>query len=176
LLIELRTDWSYRFQNYPAGSLLAADYEEFLDGRGEVQVVFTPDAHTCLHHYAWTRDRLVVVTLADVASRVQVYTPGTWTAEPVADLPQNTNTTIAAADPLGDEIFLDSSGFDTPSRLLHGTAGGPLSEIKQAPSFFDSADLEVSQYFATSDDGTRVPYFVVGHRHRQGPGPTLLGG
>jgi prolyl oligopeptidase len=176
LLIELRTDWSYRFQNYPAGSLLAADYEEFLDGRGEVQVVFTPDAHTCLHHYAWTRDRLVIVTLADVASRVQVYTPGTWTAEPVADLPQNTNTTIAAADPLGDEIFLDSSGFDTPSRLLHGTAGGPLSEIKRAPSFFDSADLEVSQYFATSDDGTRVPYFVVGHRHRQGPGPTLLGG
>ncbi|WP_349270009.1 peptidase [Mycolicibacterium parafortuitum] len=176
LLIELRTEWTYGTQSYPAGALLAADYEQFLGGTAELQVVFTPDAHTCLHHYAWTRDRLVVVTLADVASRVEVYTPGVWTAEPVTGLPENTNTTIAAADHLGDEIFLDSSGFDTPSRLLYGPAGGDLVEIKRAPSFFDAADLEVTQHFATSDDGTAVPYFVVGHRHRKSPGPTLLGG
>lgn len=176
LLIELRTEWSYGTQPYPAGALLAADYEKFLAGTADLQVVFTPDEHTCLHHYAWTRERLVVVTLADVASRVQVYTPGVWTAEPVAGLPENTNTSIVAADPLGDEIFLDSSGFDTPSRLLYGTAGGDLDEIKRAPSFFDAADIEVSQYFATSDDGTAIPYFVVGHRHRTAAGPTLLGG
>ncbi|MDA2891693.1 prolyl oligopeptidase family serine peptidase [Mycolicibacterium sp. BiH015] len=176
LLIELRTEWQYGTQIYPAGSLLAAEYEKFLGGTAELQVVFTPDAHTCLHHYAWTRDHLVVVTLADVASRVAIYTPGAWTSQPVPGLPENTNTVIVGTDPLGDEIFLDSSGFLTPSRLLHGTAGGGLSEIKRAPSFFDASDLEVSQFFATSDDGTAVPYFVVGHRHRQAPGPTLLGG
>ncbi|VEG51530.1 prolyl oligopeptidase [Mycolicibacterium aurum] len=176
LLVELRTDWTYGTRAYPAGSLLAADYETFLAGTAEPQVVFTPDQHTSLHHYAWTRDRLVVVTLADVASRVQVYTPGSWTAEPVTGLPENTNTSVVAADPLGDEIFLDSSGFDTPSRLLHGAAGGELTEIKRAPSFFDAADIEVSQYFATSDDGTAIPYFVVSHRHRKSAGPTLLGG
>lgn len=176
LLVELRTDWTYGTQTYPAGSLIAADYEKFLGGTAELQVVFTPDAHTCLHHYAWTRDRLVVVTLADVASRVAVYTPDTWTSEPVSGLPENTNTVIVGADPLGDEIFLDSSGFITPSRLLYGTTGGEISEIKRAPSFFDASDLEVSQFFATSDDGTAIPYFVVGHRHREAPGPTLLGG
>lgn len=176
LLIELRTDWQYGRQSYRAGSLLAAPYEEFLAGTATLTTVFEPDAHTCLHHYAWTRDRLVVVTLADVASRVEVYTPGSWDAEPVRGLPENTNTVIAAADEDGDEIFLDCSGFDTPSRLLHGAAGGELREIKRAPSFFDAADLEVTQHFATSEDGTSVPYFVVGHRHRQGPGPTLLGG
>lgn len=176
LLVELRTDWRYGTQSYPAGALLAADYEKFLAGTADLQVVFTPDEHTCLHHYAWTRERLVVVTLADVASRVHVYTPGPWTAQPVAGLPENTNTSIVAADPLGDEIFLDSSGFDTPSRLLYGTAGGEIDEIKRAPSFFDAADIEVSQYFATSEDGTAIPYFVVGHRHRKATGPTLLGG
>jgi prolyl oligopeptidase len=51
-----------------------------------------------------------------------------------------------------------------------------LTEIKRAPAFFDSSDLEVSQYFATSDDGTAVPYFVVGQKNSQTPGPTLLGG
>jgi len=180
LLIELRTDWHYHYgsgaQHYPAGALLAADYDEFVSGTAELAVVFTPDPHTSLHHYAWTRDRLVVVTLADVASRVEVVTPGTWTSEPVAGLPANTNTAIVAVDHLGDEIFLDSSGFDTPSRLLYGTVGGTLDEIKRAPSFFDAADLSVNQYFATSDDGTAIPYFVVAHRHAQSPGPTLLGG
>ncbi|MGB2921773.1 MAG: prolyl oligopeptidase family protein [Mycobacterium sp.] len=181
LLIELRTDWYHGVDQYVAGSLLAANYEEFLAGTAELQVVFTPDEHTCLHHYAWTRDHLVVVTLADVASRVEVFTPGPWTREPVSGLPDNTNTVIVATDDLGDEMFLDSSGFDTPSRLRRGTVSGALGSgtlpvIKRAPSFFDAADLGVSQHFATSDDGTAIPYFVVGHRHRRGPGPTLLGG
>jgi prolyl oligopeptidase len=172
LLIELRTDWD----GYRAGSLLAADYDEFISGSAQLQVVFEPDEHTCLHHYAWTKDKLLVVTLADVASRVQVYTPGDWSSEPVPGLPDNTNTVIVAADDEGDEVFFDSSGFDTPSRLLHGTTGGELTEIKRAPSFFDAADLKVDQHFATSADGTKIPYFVVGHRHTQAPGPTLLGG
>jgi prolyl oligopeptidase len=176
LLIELRTDWHTGSAEYAAGSLLAADYDEFLAGTAQLQAVFQPDEHTCLNHYAWTRDKLVVVTLVDVASRVEVVTPGSWQAEQVPGVPENTNTVIATADEQGDEIFLDSSGFDTPSRLLSGAAGGALQEVKRAPSFFDAADLVVTQHFATSADGTAIPYFVVGHRHNQAPGPALLGG
>jgi prolyl oligopeptidase len=174
LLIELRSDWETGTASYRTGSLLAANYERFLGGTAELSVVFEPDARTSLHQYSWTRDRLLLVTLADVASRMEIVTPGTWTREPVAGL--GDNTVIVATDEDGDEIFLDSSDFITPSRLLHGTAGGELTEIKRAPSFFDAADLEVSQHFATSDDGTAIPYFVVGHKHSQAPGPTLLGG
>ncbi len=176
LLIKLRTDWEVAGKRYVAGSLLAANYDEFLSGTVNLTTVFEPDEHTFLYHYAWTRDRLVMVTLVDVASRVEIVTPGTWHREPVPNIPANTNTVIAAADDLGDEIFLDSSGFDTPSRLLWGQAGGELTEIKTAPAFFDASDITVAQYFATSADGTAIPYFVVGHRSAQGPGPTLLGG
>jgi prolyl oligopeptidase len=83
---------------------------------------------------------------------------------------------VVTADGLGDEVFLDSSGFDTPSRLLYWAADGEPNEIKRAPSFFDAADLVVTQNFARSDDGTAIPYFVVGHRHVEATGPTLLGG
>ena len=176
LLIELRTDWLTATGSYSAGSLLAADYDEFLAGTAGLHVVFEPDEHTSLNHYAWTRDRLILVTLADVASRVEVVTPGTWQAEPVPGIPENTNTVVVATDDLGDEIFLDSSGFDAPSGLLHGPAGGPLQQIKSAPAFFDAEDITVTQHFATSVDGTSIPYFVVGHRDATGPGPTLLGG
>ncbi|WP_024440083.1 prolyl oligopeptidase family protein [Mycobacterium sp. UM_WGJ] len=192
LLIDLRTDWDTGTASYRAGSLLAADYDEFLAGTAQCSVVFEPDAHTALHHYAWTRDRLILVTLHDVASRVEVVTPpncddplrpasprlrssrGDWQRRPVAEVPANTNTVIAAADDTGDEIFLDSSGFDRPSRLLHGPVDGTLTEIKSAPAFFDADGLDVSQYFATSKDGTAIPYFVV--RPANATGATLLGG
>ena len=176
LLIELRTDWITGSASYPAGSLLAADYDEFLAGTAQLRVVFEPDAHTSLLHYAWTRDRLVLVTLSDVVSRVEIATPGTWQRRPVPDVPPNTNTVIVAADDTGDEIFLDSSGFTTPSRLLHGAVDGPLEEIKSAPAFFDAEGMTVAQHFATSKDGTAIPYFVVRPRDATGPGPTLLGG
>jgi prolyl oligopeptidase len=174
LLIELRTDWVTGTASYAAGSLLAADYDEFLAGTAELSIVFSPDEHISLHHYAWTRDRLIVVTLSDVTSRVEIVVPGTWQRRPVSDVPANTNTVIAAADDIGDEIFLDSSGFDTPSRLLRGAAGGALAEIKSAPAFFDAEGISVTQHFAASRDGTRIPYFVV--RPREAAGPTLLGG
>src|ERR1700761_1186037 len=176
ILIELRTDWYFRDATYTAGSLLAADYDEFLAGTAELRVVFEPDDHTALNHYAWTKDRLLVVTLADVASRVEIATPGTWKREPVPGIPPATNTVVVTADDTGDEFFLDSSGFVTPSRLMRSAGNGQLDPIKSAPAFFDAENLSVAQYFATSDDGTSIPYFVVRPSQADGPGPTLLSG
>ena len=37
-----------------------------------------------------------------------------------------------------------------------------MTEIKSAPAFFDASDIEVTQHFVASADGTKIPYFVVG--------------
>ncbi len=180
ILIELRTDWNVGGATYTAGSLLAANHDEFLAGAAELQVVFEPDEHTALNHYAWTRDRLLMVTLADVASRVEIVNPGSWRRTPVPGIPDATNTVIVSADDTGDEFFLDSSGFETPSRLMRGTfegqSDGQLDQIKSAPAFFDAENITVTQYFVASEDGTSIPYFVVRPDGADGPGPTLLYG
>ncbi len=176
LLIRPRTDWWVGTTMYAAGSLLAADYAEFISGTTNLDVVFEPDEHTSLESFAWTADRLILLMLVDVASRLEIATPGTWEREPVAGIPPNTNTVIVDIDHYGDEIFVDSSGFDTPSRLLWGHAGAELTEIKRTPAFFDASGIEVTQNFAASDDGTLIPYFVVAQRDASGPQPTLLAG
>ncbi|MGO9929055.1 MAG: prolyl oligopeptidase family serine peptidase [Mycobacterium sp.] len=176
ILIELRTDWYVGTATHTAGSLLAAGYDGFLAGTAELRVVFEPDEHTALYHYAWTKDRLLIVTLADVASRVEIATPGTWRREPVSGIPAATNTVVVAADDTGDEFFLDSSGFVTPSRLMRGTGDGQPDQIKSAPTFFDAEKISVAQYFVASKDGTSIPYFVVRRADAHGPGPTLLSG
>ena len=177
LLIELRSDWSLGNDTYTAGSLLAARYEEFLAGTAQLQTVFEPDEHTALNHYAWTKDRLLLVSLADVASRVEIVTPGDWRREAVAGIPPATNTVVVSSDDTGDEFFLDSSGFDSPSRLMRGTDDGQLEQIKSAPAFFDAENISVTQNFVTSQDGTSIPYYVVrGTQASDVPAPTLLYG
>ncbi len=197
LLVELRSEWFMGDTSYGSGSLLAAKYEEFLSGTAQLQVVFEPDEHTALNHYAWTRDRLLIVSLVDVASRVEIVTPpsrddplrpapprlrssrGSWRREPVAGIPAATNTVVVSADDTGDEFFLDSSGFDSPSRLMRGTDDGNLEQLKSAPVFFDAENISVAQNFVRSQDGTPIPYFVVrpgGSAASDGPAPTLLYG
>ena len=174
LLVRTRSEWL----GHPAGTLLAADYPAFLAGSREMTVLFAPDAHTSLEQYAWTQKHLLVVTLRDVQTRVRVLTPGDggWTDEELPGVPDATSTSIIDVDPLtGDDFFLNSSGFTIPATLLSGTVGGAVEAIKQAPSFFDATGITVTQYFATSDDGTQVPYFVVGSNTGT-PSPTLLYG
>ena len=174
LLISLRSDWEVGGVTYPAGALLGTRFDDFLSGTADLAMIYEPDAHSCLSSVQWTADKLVLITLRDVASHVEIVTPGTWDRRDAPGIPPAADTVVVDIDRFGDEVFYNSSGFTTPSRLLHGTAGGPLTEIKTAPAFYDADGIDVEQFFATSADGTQVPYFVVGRRDQ--PSPTYLYG
>ncbi|RVW01410.1 prolyl oligopeptidase family serine peptidase [Rhodococcus xishaensis] len=178
LLIRPRSPWTAGDTTYPAGALLAAKYDDYLAGSRALTTLFRPDAHTSLEQYAWTRDHLLVVTLSDVQSHVQVLTPSEngWETTQLEGLPDLTSSEVIDTDPReSDDFFLNSSGYLTPATLFSGTAGGALEALESAPAFFDTTGLTAAQYFAESVDGTRVPYFVV--RREDAPaGPTLLYG
>jgi prolyl oligopeptidase len=99
LLIVLATDWAREDTTYRAGTVLVTDLDEFLAGTAELRVVFEPDAHTFVQLAGWTRDHLVVHSLQDVVSRLDVLTPGTWQPEPIKGLHDNTDTGIHATRP-----------------------------------------------------------------------------
>ncbi|MEU6293767.1 prolyl oligopeptidase family serine peptidase [Streptomyces erythrochromogenes] len=177
LTVTTKTPWL----GHPAGSLLAFDFAAFLAGAREAEVLFAPDERTALAGYSWTRNHLVLGTRADVSSGLELLTPGPdgWHRAPLPGLPPLSTASVTCTDPdVGDEYFHLVTGFLQPSTLYRGTAGGEEDgePVKQSPAFFDTAGLTVSQFFATSADGTRVPYFVVGPEERSGPGPTLLYG
>ena len=179
LLIQTRSPWAVDGTRYPAGALLAARFDEFLAGRQELTTLFEPDAHTALSYHAWTRGYLILNMLHDVRSQLAVLTPPgeRWQRAALAGVPEYTQTDVVDTDPYdSDEYMLVSSGFIQPDTLRYGQVGGGLEVLKQAPAFFDATGLAVRQFFATSADGTAVPYFVVGPEHPAGPGPTLLTG
>ncbi len=177
LLVRTRSPWATGGTTYPAGALLAARFDAFLAGDRELTLLFEPDAHTSLSYHAWTRDHLILNMLRDVRSQLTVLTPagGEWRRAALGGAPDFAHTDIVSTDPYDSaEYMLASSGFTLPATLRYGHIGGGLETLKQAPAFFDATGMSVRQFFATSADGTSVPYFVVGSSHPAGP--TLLTG
>lgn len=181
LLVKPRTDWKVDGRTYPAGCLLATPFDAFMAGKRDLTVLFEPTAHTALEAYGWTRHRLILNVLDDVKSRLYLLTPhaGTWKREPMEGVPEIGTASAWALDPdHSDDYFLDVAGFLTPDTLYLGSPGRAPEALKASPAFFDPKGLEVTQHFATSQDGTRIPYFQVSRKGLQldGSNPTLLNG
>ncbi|MCW8807899.1 MAG: prolyl oligopeptidase family serine peptidase [Rhodanobacter sp.] len=187
LLVQTRSEWAIGGETFPSGALLAANYDQFMAGNPRFTVLFTPDAHTSLASYNWTRHHLILDVLDDVKSRVEVLTPppsatpdGTWKRETMPGAPAMSTIRVADTDPdHSDEYWLEVAGFLTPSSLQRGVLGSaPAETLKQEPAFFDASKFTVSQRFVTSKDGTRVPYFEVAPKDMKldGSNRTLLYG
>ncbi|WP_298455114.1 prolyl oligopeptidase family protein [uncultured Cellulomonas sp.] len=179
LLVEPREDWSVGGRSYPAGSLLAARLDDYLAGSRDLEVLFTPTATTSLAGLTWTRSHLVLTLLDDVRHRLQVLTPGEagWATSDLPGVPELTTVSVAGVDPdESDDLWMTTTGYLTPTTLSLVTVGGAAEALKSTPTFFDGSGHTVSQHMATSDDGTRVPYFLVRPDGLPDGGPTLLYG
>ena len=180
LIVTLRQRWSVGGTDYPAGALLAINWDKFFAGDRRFTMLFTPSERVALSSATGLRDYLVINELDDVKNRLYLRRPlpdGTWSREPIA-APEFGNVEAEAVDPDTNEYFLTVSDFLTPTSLYLDSAGGERTLLKQLPSFFNAEGLEVTQRESTSKDGTRIPYFQVSRKGLvlDGSNPTLLYG
>jgi prolyl oligopeptidase len=181
LTVTLRDPWSIAGQDFAAGSLVAAPFEAFMSGDREFEVLFEPDDHTSLVAMSWTKNHLLLNVLRDVKNEITVLTPtdAGWERRPLVGAPTMGTVMAGAADPYStDEYFMTVTDFITPTSLLYGDVDAQPETLKSLPEFFDAGGLAVTQHFVASDDGTMIPYFVVGppNAGSDGPLPTLLHG
>ncbi len=165
----LRSD----FAGIPAGSLVAYTVPN-VTPLGPVERVFTPGPTQAIRDVQATGQALYVHLLDNVAARVLRLTPtaGGWAVRDVP-VPPNSAVTLLATD-TRDTLAFTVADFTTPDRLMLASGTTPPRELARNPAFFDGSRFEVTQRFATSKDGTRVPYFVVRPRGTKGPLKTLL--
>jgi len=182
LLLELRDDWTVGGKTYPAGALVAADFEAFLKGERKLDVLFEPGERRSLQGYSPTLRAILVNELDNVKNRVFVLSRkgGVWTREALPNMPEfGTVAARAVDDEESDDYFLTVTDYTTPTSLsLGGVGRGTAEKLKQLPAFFDASGLVVSQHETASKDGTRIPYFQVSRKDLalDGKNPTLLYG
>jgi len=145
-------------------------------------LILRPTSSQAVEQINITRNRLIVGLTENVTGQAWVYTPGgdgagptTWTGRKL-DLPANITVGVGSASERDDRVFFNVAGYLTPSTLwLADAASGKVEMIKSLPPKFDASTHVVEQFWATSKDGTRVPYFVVRPKDLKydGTAPTL---
>ena len=179
LLLAPKKDWILEGTTYPSGSLLAAHLDHYLEGSRELHVLFAPTKGRSLAGFSATRNFLLLNVMENVRNQIEVasYRDEEWHTDPLHSSRGFQTVSVRAVDESdNDSYFITKSDFLTPPTFGIGEIGGPEEALKQEPHIFDTEGLTISQHWATSKDGTQIPYFQVSPEQISKPLPTLLYG
>jgi len=170
-LITLRSDWSPGAVTFPAGSLLSAPLDDVMRSDfSQVEALFSPTASASLSGKTDTKDFLVLKVLEDVRTKLVVlrFVGGKWSVHggDAAAVPIGEDVDVSSFARCSDSdnlLWLTRGGYLVPDTLEFTDAGSieKTEPVKAKPAMFDASGLIVEQHFATSLDGTRVPYFTM---------------
>ncbi len=168
----LREAWEHNSETYAQGSVVAYA----LDG-GSVETVMNAAENQSIENVQLGKSNIVVQYLEDVvgkAARVSRDKNGRWKAKEIK-LPDNGVVNIVSAGGGTDDAMISFESMTTPETLYYVTAKNKTEKIVETPPFYDATGVVVEQRFATSADGTKVPYFIMGQDAvlKQGNAPTV---
>jgi len=196
VFVRLKSDWKVGEATYESGSLLITKLASFVvpvlapvapglvTGRS-FQVLFKPTPHMSLRAFEGAKNKILLHVMRDVKSEIVLFSlrAGVWGGAPLDARDAKAGAIEAHAfDPdNSDDVWLLTEDFTVPSTLWFWSARtAERTMVKKNPSFFDASNMEATQHFAISKDGTKVPYFEVGKREGSAatratrPGPTLM--
>lgn len=182
MIVELKSDWQPADTNFVQGTLMSIDFDTFMDGGRDFKIIYVPTVRTAIPRggVTWTRDYLILNQLEDVTSRLSRYelVDGAWLRAEIQTEMLGSISLVSAAED-SNVFFFNYEGFLRPDTLYVANDGGDSIEpLFALPSFFDAQGMSVEQHFASSKDGTQIPYFLVLPRGYEANGetPTLLYG
>jgi len=190
-MITLRSDWKPPGCDvtFKAGTLLTAPMPEVMKNDwSNIKALFEPTPSKSLLGQVTTQDYLVLSVLEDVSTTLVVwkYEEGTFSVLPSEDdaVPIGEGVGVSNVNrdsSIGNSVFLWRDGYLKPETLEFVTDVGNLTDgktepLKALPAMFDAKGLCVEQYFCTSKDGTKIPYFIMRREDMafDGNNPTLV--
>ena len=178
LFVLLRSDWTPGARTFPAGSVVALPMDALADA-ARIELVMASTERASIQGVGATRSALYASVVEDVKGRIVELLrsdDGRWEGVP-QPYPDHGVVGFLSADDFSDESILYYSSFLVPTSVYHHRHGEAPAVLRRAPERFDAQGEIVEQAFATSADGTRIPYFVVRPETLPEAGaPTLLDG
>ncbi len=160
----------------PSGALVAWPLAPIAEGQvSEPIVIFRPSETQAVEEVTASQNRLWVKVLDDVSGKLIEVSPGYpgWFSREM-DLPPNSTLSLVTATGTGDTVFVTVEGMLTPPTLYSVPSEGEARAVASEPAQFDASKFTVEQRFATSKDGTKVPYYLARPKGAEGPLPTLI--
>jgi prolyl oligopeptidase len=170
-LFLLREEWSHEGQAYAQGAVVALDLKT-----GGAELVMAAAENQSIEAVEIGKSNIVVQYLEDVSGKAARLSRGKkgWTRVEIA-LPANGVVSIKSAGGGADDALISFESMTIPDSLYFVSRKNKIAKIAAAPAFYDAADVVVEQRFATSKDGTRIPYFIMAKKSvlESGNAPTV---
>ena len=163
LVISLKEDWTIGERTLPQGSIVIAPPGDLHGEVEKIEVLVTPSRREIVEDVETSEQGIIVTVLDNVRGRLYRYqeTDAGWSRKAVA-FPDNGAISVATVDGDDGDFFVEYESFTSPPTLYYVSSKTlePRRIMSQAPTF-DGDRFKVEQYWATSADGTEIPYFVV---------------
>ncbi len=166
------------FADFAAGSLLAVPLADLSANRKAPFVpVMTPTKAQAIEGVSASDDVLWVKALDDVEGKLFALrrdaATGRWSQ---AEVPVVGNATVQIAGIVGerDIVLATAESLLTPPTLYAIGETGTPNAVQSLPATFDASRMTVEKRFATSKDGTKIPYFLVREKGASVPVPALI--
>lgn len=181
VILQLRKSWRVGDRELSAGALVSVNIADASGGStgANLKVIYTPSAKGSINAVELGKNRMFISLLEDVTGKLLTAEPSNqgWTVAEV-NLPANGSLSIVSADQWWDAAFFNYESFLQPDTLYAVERGVEPDAVQSLPARFNAAGLITEQKFATSTDGTQVPYFVIrkADTKMNGSTPTMLYG
>ncbi|WP_411819158.1 prolyl oligopeptidase family serine peptidase [Hyphococcus formosus] len=170
-IYRLREDFDAGERTYFSGSLVGVDLET-----GALTEILRSSDKQPIQSVGIGEDEIFIQYLDDVSGKAARLRPGGskggWQKKQIK-LPENGVINLVSVG--DDEAVFTYESMNSPTALYFVSDRNKAEKIDQMPAFFDAEGVVVEQRFATSKDGTKVPYYVMGKEDvlESGNAPTI---
>ena len=178
MVVTLEEDWAAK--GFKEGDLVSFELAGVKANPANLKgaLVLRPSQSQAIDQVVDTKDRMAVVVYDNVKARLMTFQhgPNGWSSAAM-DLPKDSTIGVTSTSNIDDRMVVNVTSFLTPSsQWIADAATGKAEMAKATPARFDASKDIVEQLWATSKDGTKIPYFVVRPKDLKfdGTAPTVL--
>lgn len=182
LYLHLQEDWTVGDVTYLTGDIVSVHLNKALKGELDVQVVYHADAGCVVKSFVILNANTAVVSqMKDVCGELLVFQKNAdqWDVDHAIALPKNGTVGAGSYVKKQHKLMVTYTDNLTPvTQYMYNIADKTLKAIKSQKSYSDTRNMEVTQQFSTSADGTKIPYFMMHKKGLKlnGKNPTILYG
>ncbi len=177
-LFELEEDWEILNRKFPCGSLISVPIEDLSsdDLVSAIEIVVLPDFMQSIRAVQTTPKGVYISLLNNVNSELWFcsYEEHGW-ATKIIKTPANGSINYLEADPGENLVLYNFENFIQPQTLYALNEDQSSITIQLSKEYFKTEGMKIYQFRARSEDGTEIPYFLVGKKDviEKGNAPVL---